>query len=158
MTIQWETMITAEAKAATALAAARSHARARLIAHVTAAREALITRLPGQDMIYLAKEAEARAWIAATDPDIADYPLLAAEAGLTAPDPGQLAQLWLNMAALWRTTAADLEAARLGTEAAIGAAATAAEIERALEWMSAQPDLQPRNGGRNMAGGWPAPQ
>ena len=71
---------------AEALVAAKATARARLAAAITAARSAVITVLPGQDMIYQTKEAEARAWIADPAPDLANYPLLSAEIGLTAPD------------------------------------------------------------------------
>lgn len=89
---------------------------------VSTARTRYITDLPGQSMIYLAKEAEARAWLAAAAPDIADYPLLAAEVGITAPDPDDLAQLWLNLAAIWRAAAASLEAIRLTAPARLAAA------------------------------------
>ncbi|MCL4064961.1 hypothetical protein M3484_00005, partial [Pseudomonas sp. GX19020] len=91
----------------------REEARMALTAWITTARARLITALPGQDMIYLAKEAEARAWVEASAPDMAGFPLLAAEIGITAPDADQLAQLWLNMADLWRSAAAGLEALRL---------------------------------------------
>jgi hypothetical protein len=111
---------------------ARARARADLAGWISAARAQLITDLPGQDMVYLAKEAEARAWVSEATPDIADYPLLSAEVGITAPDADQLAQLWLNMAALWRSTAAQLEALRLSAQAAIAAAESEAEIAAAL--------------------------
>lgn len=91
-------------------------------------RRTFITTIPGQEMIYLAKEAEAKAWIADPSPDIADFPLLAAEAGLTAPDADQLAQLWLNLGSQWRQVAAQIEAARLGAVYAISVAASEAAI------------------------------
>ncbi|WP_112312326.1 hypothetical protein [Pseudogemmobacter bohemicus] len=116
----------------------RVEARAVLTAFITTTRAGLITALPGQDMIYLAKEAEARAWIGATDPDIAAFPLLSAETGITAPDAGQLAQLWLNMADLWRAAAASLEALRLSTLAAIAAAQTPEDITAALAALTPQ--------------------
>lgn len=84
----------------------------------------LITVLPGQEMTYQAEEAEAARWLADPVPDPADCPLLVAEIGITAPDAHQLAQLWLNMAAIWRQTAAGLEALRLSVGAAIEAAET----------------------------------
>jgi hypothetical protein len=111
---------------------ARIRAMATLSGWIASARAQLITDLPGQDMVYLAKEAEARAWVAEATPDIAHFPLLAAEVGLTAPDADQLAQLWLNMAALWRSTAAQLEALRLSAQAAISAAESEAGIAAAL--------------------------
>lgn len=127
------TIRSAEAIAADRLATAKAEARARLAAAIASARSAVITVLPGQDMIYQAKEAEARAWIADPAPDLADYPLLSAEIGLTAPDAHSLAQLWLNMALLWRQAAAELEALRLGVGAAIEAAGTVEEVEAAME-------------------------
>ncbi|OJY36998.1 MAG: hypothetical protein BGP11_12900 [Rhodobacterales bacterium 65-51] len=132
MSIDWSKTITAEAHAAAALAAAKAEARVTLAAAVTAARAALITDLPGQSIIYLAKEAEARAWMADPAPDLADYPLIAAEIGITAPDAASLVQIWLNMAALWRSAAADLEALRLTASAAIDAATTLEEVGAAV--------------------------
>ncbi|AWD21625.1 hypothetical protein [Fuscovulum blasticum] len=118
--------------AATLLAQAQAAARLRLTAAITRARTALITDLPGQDMIYLAKEAEARAWLADPVPDPAAYPLLVAEIGITAPDAPSLAQLWLNLAALWRQTAAELEGLRMAVGAAIDAATTPEDVAAAL--------------------------
>lgn len=135
--IDWSRTITAEARAAAALEAAKAEARVTLAAAVTAARAALITDLPGQSMIYLAKEAEARAWIADPTPDPAAYPLLSAELGITAPDGASLAQIWLNLATLWRSTAADLEALRLTASAAIDAATTPEEVGAAMAGLPA---------------------
>lgn len=104
-----------------ALADAKERALARVNRAVAETRAQYITALPGQDMIYLAKEAEARSWLAAVTPDLADYPLLAAETGLTAPTPGDLAQVWLNLAAIWRAAAARLEVVRLSAPASIAA-------------------------------------
>lgn len=104
-----------------ALAAARAAATARINAAAGALRETFITSIPGQEMLYLAKEAEARAWTADPAPDMADYPLLSAEIGpgLTAPDAGQLAQLWLTLGHQWRVVAAQIETARLGAVYAV---------------------------------------
>lgn len=99
---------------------------------VSAARRAFVTDLPAQEMIYLAKEAEARAWLAATDPDVADYPFLEAEAGLTAATPTALANLWLQMAGQWRAVAAQIEAVRMIAISAINAATTSAAANAAI--------------------------
>jgi len=142
--IDWTALRSPETRAAEALAAAKAEARARLATAITTARAAVLTDLPGQGMIYQAKETEARAWLAATNaagtipptglaPDLADYPLLSAETGLTAPDPHSLAQLWLNMATLWRQMAATLEAVRLGIGAQIDAATTPEAAMAAFE-------------------------
>lgn len=99
---------------------------------VTHAREAYITDLPGQDAIYQAKEAEAKAYLAEAAPVLADYPLLDAETGITAANPTELANLWLTMGNQWRSVAALIEAARMTVNGAISGATTAEEIEAAL--------------------------
>lgn len=117
---------------AAALAADLETAKAAAIARVNdwAGRERAqhITIAPGQDMIYLAKEAEALRYLADPDPDPAEYPLIAAEVGVTAPDAYQIAQIWAQMAGMWRQVAAQIEAVRLGTIAQIEAAQTEAAV------------------------------
>lgn len=130
--IDWTAVIPAETRATEALAEAKAQARAEITARISAARATMITTLPGQQMIYLAKEAEAARYIADPAPDLATYPMLAAEIGITAPDAWQLAQIWLAMADLWRQEAAQLEALRLGTAAAVEAAGTVAEVDAAM--------------------------
>ena len=123
--------------AAEVLTSAKAAAHAAVEAAVSAIRHAFVTDLPGQEMIYLAKEAEARAWLAATDPALADYPFLQAEVGLTAATPAALAALWITMAAQWRAIAAQIEAARMTAIGAIGAATTPAEAEAAVAALQA---------------------
>lgn len=93
-------------------------------------RQSFITWIPGQEMLYLAKEATARAWLADTDPakDADSYPLLAAEIGITADTADGLASLWVGMADAWRTAAAQIEAARLGAVKQIEQAADNATV------------------------------
>lgn len=97
------------------------------------ARRPFITVLPGQDMVYLDKERQALALVADPDPDPEAYPGLAAELGITAPTLWEVAQVILNLAALWRSDSAAIEAAALGAIADINAATTVAEIEAALQ-------------------------
>lgn len=92
-------------------------------------RKAYVTDIPGQDMIYMRKEEEARRWLSEANPDIADYPFIAAEIGVTAETGDQLAQLWLNMAHQWATVAANLEKARLMTLAGVAISQTPSEAE-----------------------------
>lgn len=89
-------------------------------------RERYITAIPGQDMIYLAKKDEAISYVALAPATLADYPLLAAEVGITAPTAYELSQLWLNMGAAWLAAAADIEAARLGAIAQVQIATSVA--------------------------------
>ncbi|KPP88744.1 MAG: hypothetical protein HLUCCO07_11975 [Rhodobacteraceae bacterium HLUCCO07] len=95
-------------------------------------RQAHITALPGQEMIYTAKEAEAKAYLA-EDPepeDLDDYPFLAAEVGVTAETPYQLAQIWLYMASEWRTVGPQLENLRLALIGDAEAATTPEEVDQ----------------------------
>jgi hypothetical protein len=93
------------------------------------ARQRYITALPGQDMIYLAKEAEALRYIAQAPETLDGYMLLAAEVGITAPDAWQLAQLWANNGQLWRMLAASIEKLRLGAVFQIEAATDETEVD-----------------------------
>lgn len=111
--------------------------REEALAHVNEvmrnARLQFITPLPAQEMIYLRKESEARAYIEDPAPDLLNYPLIAAETGTTAPDAWSVAQIWLNMSYLWVTAAAALEPTRLAAVAALDAATTEIEIQAALD-------------------------
>lgn len=69
----------------------------------------MVTDLPGQSMI---KEAEARAFLADPAPDMANYPMLSAEVGISAPDVETLAQHDRRL-----SFAAAIDAAATGTEA-----------------------------------------
>lgn len=110
-----------EARESADLATAKARAIAGINARAGQQRLALITDLPGQDMLYLRKEAEAKAWIADPAPALASYPLIAAEIGITGADGDQIAQIWLNMADLWARAAAEIETSRLAAIAEIAA-------------------------------------
>lgn len=114
------------------LAAAKSAAIAQVNAWAGRERARHITIAPGQDMIYLAKEAEALRYLADPDPSPADYPLICAEVGVTAPDAYQIAQIWAQMAALWRQIAAQIETLRLWTIKAIAEAGDEDGVSAAL--------------------------
>lgn len=117
------------------LAGARLQAIARINAAIGARRKAFVTDIPAQEMLYLEKRSEALRYLAEDpEPEALDgYPLLAAEIGITAPTAWQLAQIWANQAAMLVAVAAHLETLRLGAIAAIETAATAEEIEAALD-------------------------
>jgi len=114
------------------LAVSAKRALAHVLQRVAAARGQYITDLPGQDNIYRRKAEQAAAYLAATNPKIADFPAIQVEVGITAETPEQLAQLWLNLAALWEGIADSLEQARLTANAAISNANTRAEIDAAV--------------------------
>ena len=95
------------------LALAKAAAISEINAAAGLARQKFITTCPGQEMIYIAKEREALAFLAAPTVDLAAYPLLAAEVGVTAPTPWELAQIWANVAVYWRGLAGQIEGARM---------------------------------------------
>lgn len=121
-------------QAAGLLRRARSDIAAEINASIGRIRLRLVTDIPGQEALYLEKRTEAVAYVAETaqggEPaDLADYPLLAAEVGVTAPDAWQLAQLWLNRAELFRRVGATTEGLRQRALADIADAPDFAAIE-----------------------------
>ena len=87
-------------------------------AHVGRIRSRIWTDIPGQDALYLAKRAEAVAYVAGIDQGgepvtLQDFPLLENEIGITAPTPWQLAQIWLHRSDEFRRIGAATERARL---------------------------------------------
>lgn len=124
------------------LVALRASAIARVNAAVGDVRKRFITQIPGQEMLYLRKEAEARAWLVDQEPDLARYPLIAAEIGITGENADQIAQIWVNMAAIWVDLAAPLETARLGAIAQIEAADSPEAIEIGMAGLIATLEAQ----------------
>lgn len=119
------------------LLAAREAALNRITTLRGQARLAYITDLPGQDMLYMAKAEEARAYLADPDPDPADYPLVLSEVGITAPTAYEVAQVFTNLNAMWRRTAGSLDAACFQAEAAVQQAPDAATIDAILADLAA---------------------
>lgn len=114
------------------VATLRSSAIARINARAGAARARFVTIAAGQEMIYLAKEAEAHRFRAAPTADLSTYPFLAAEVGITAPTPAALADVWATAAAQWRAIGAMIEQARLGAIATVEGGTAAQVIEEAV--------------------------
>ena len=122
-----------EAWQASALQKVKTEAVAAINAASGLTRQKFITTAPGQEMIYLAKEREAIAYLADPVPLPIDYPLIAAEVGVTAPTAWELAQVWVNVSVYWRSIAARIEGARMRAIARIEAApdADAAQVAAA---------------------------
>ncbi|MBD3788144.1 MAG: hypothetical protein IE922_14475, partial [Sphingomonadales bacterium] len=118
---------------AAALEAARAAALARALELRAAARMHYITDIPGQDAIYASKLEEARAFLADAEPVAADYPLIWSEVGVTAPTAAEVAQVFLNLNALWKSAAAGIDGAYFGAQAAIMAASNEADMIAALD-------------------------
>ncbi|WP_444461601.1 hypothetical protein [Rhodobacter capsulatus] len=114
------------------LVAYRLRAFASVNRHASDARKRYITDIAGQDMLYLRKEAEAAAFLKDTAPDLQMYPLIAAEIGITGQDAFQIAQIWLNMSAIWIEKAAEIEAIRLGYIAQINTSDEKSQIDQFL--------------------------
>jgi hypothetical protein len=113
-----------EARLAAQLTRRREEALGAVDELIQATRLRFVTPLAGQEAIYLAKEAEARAYVALVPPppDLSEFPYLSAEIGITAPDAHRLAQLWLQRGALFRGLGARTEHLRMATRKAIATA------------------------------------
>lgn len=97
-------------------------------------RSRFITVLPGQDMIYQSKEAEAIRYLNA-DPapdNLTDYPFIQAEVGVLAESAYHVASIWAGMSEHWRGVAAGLESVRMTAINAIEAATDGQGIHDAL--------------------------
>lgn len=107
---------------------ARQAALAALGRIVGAKRRLLVTDIPGQDLVYAAKEREAREYLAARDRNPADFPLITAEVGITAPNAVAVAGAFLARAKANNRALASLEARRRRLVIELEAAASTAEI------------------------------
>jgi hypothetical protein len=90
-----------------------------------------ITAGAGQAMTYAQKAEEARLCLDAAGPDPEDYPLLAAEIGITASTLVGVAQVVATANAQWLQIGAAIEAARLSAKKAISEAETVEEAQAA---------------------------
>lgn len=97
-------------------------------------RSTFVTILPAQDMIYQQKEAEAIAYLndPVSEPDLNNYPFIAAEIGTTAPTANDIAQVYLNLAHQLRVVVAGLEQIRLPAIVAIETASDQVGIDLAV--------------------------
>jgi hypothetical protein len=111
-------------------------AKAAVDAAAAGQRASRLTDGFGQEMLYLQKEAEARACAADAAPDTASYPLLAAEVGLTGATLAEVAVAVIIRADECRADMADIEAVRLSAKQQIDAASSTAEIETILAGLS----------------------
>lgn len=96
-------------------------------------RESFVTDIPAQQMLYMSKETEAASYLTALDPVLDDYPLIAAEVGITAQNAYEVAQVYINKAHILRLTAASLEKIRLGAIKQIEDAQSLDDINTAVE-------------------------
>lgn len=119
------------------LADHKASAAAYIDAAAGRARAQFITVAPGQEMTYLEKVIQARAYGADLDPDVEDYPLLYGEIGITGESAAEVAGVILGRYALWQQIGAVIEATRLTAKRDVAAAEDAAgilTILSALTW------------------------
>lgn len=118
------------------LAPLKAQAKAAIDESAEAIRGRYITQGSGQAMAYQQKYLEAVAYL--TDESIADseIPAIIGEVGITAPTKYQVAQVVVNMQAMWRQLSAHIESLRLGAKADVDAATNPAAIEQAasINW------------------------
>jgi len=131
------------------MAPIRAAAHAEIDAAAGAARASVLTMVPGQEMTYLRKEDQARAYLADGDPDDADYPLLQASVGTDAypaghPSAGQLVATVAEAAAVvmmvseaWTGLGARIEGVRLRSKRLVTLAETPAEVAACVSWANA---------------------
>ena len=95
-----------------------------------------ITPGTGQAMTYQQKVAEAQAYKSATAPNPKDYPILASEAGITAPTLSGVADTVLTAYRQWQQIGAMIEAVRLGAKRDIDESTTEAAARAVVDSVS----------------------
>lgn len=118
-------------------------------------RRRYITDIPGQEMLYIRKEEEARRFLDDLNPDPEHYPLVMAEVGITGETAFQVATIYVMMGRELINTAAPLETLRLSTVLAIETAETFEAVEAAWAGFNAmmtpapepvsEPELEPQD-------------
>lgn len=123
-----------------ALDSVKAGLKAQLDMDAEAVRLHFITPGAGQAMTYQQKAAEAAACLADADPDATDYPLLAAEIGITSETLAGVAAVVHGQHQAWRIIGGQIEAARLNGKKEIDAAGSVADAQAAfdaVEWPAA---------------------
>lgn len=87
-------------------------------------RSKYITLGSGQAMTYMQKASEAKAYLEASSPVDADYPLIWAEVGITAPTLAEVATIVNASFTQWQQIGAGIESVRLSAKAEVEAAET----------------------------------
>ncbi|WP_262689777.1 hypothetical protein [Kordiimonas aestuarii] len=106
----------------------RHSAKAAVDAHAARLRAEALTDGFGQEMLYLAKECEARACAFDAVPVVDAYPLLAAEVGITGDTLAEVAVAVIIRADESKAALAAIEAVRLSAKRQINEATDAEEI------------------------------
>jgi len=115
------------------MAAIRADAEAVVDNQADALLAPFMTLTPGRAMTYLAKETQARQFLAAAEPDPADYPLIAGEVGITADTAKAVAETILAMSQSWHALGAAIEAVRLTDKKQVRQAQTPEAVQAVLD-------------------------
>lgn len=112
------------------LAAIRAGAVARNNQDAESTRLRFVTPGAAQAMVYQKKVRTAERYVAAGAPeDLAGFPLIAREIGITAATAWEIVQIWLNLDSLWEDIGSRIESVRLSTNNAINTEIDPARIE-----------------------------
>jgi hypothetical protein len=96
-------------------------------------RENYITSIPGQEMVYTAKQKEAMIYVTTLPESLDDLPFLKRESEELELTPWEVAQIWLYMAHYWQEIAAALEGKRVKGNQQIEACETESQVEAVLQ-------------------------
>lgn len=129
MIAEWESRGNVIPPYSVELNALKATLRTKIDADAEAARLRYITGGAGQAMTYQQKAAEAVALLADVDLRPEDYPLLAAEIGITADTLLGVAQVVFEAHQGWRQIGAQIEALRLNGKDGVNAAETIEEAQ-----------------------------
>ena len=110
------------------LAALKAAAAADIDTQAEQQRQRYLTPGAGQALVYERKRAEAERMAGDAEPQPTDYPLLAAEVGITASTLAGVGAAVRAMASDWIAAAAAIEAVRLRAKLQIAAASTPSAI------------------------------
>lgn len=111
------------------LALAKTRAATQVNHYTGEARKKYITAVPGQESVYGEKRKEAEAYVADNNISDAEIPHVVRSVGKDGVDKAQVAQVFLNMAALWKSKSADIEDYRLQAQIDILAATDIASVD-----------------------------
>lgn len=118
------------------MAAIRAEAEAAIDTQADALLAPYMSLTPGRAMTYLAKEAQATAFLAAENPDPTAYPLISGEVGITADTPQAVAETIQAKARAWHAMGAAIESVRLAAKKSVREVATPEAVQGVLDGLT----------------------
>jgi len=116
--------------------AIQASAEATIDAQADALLAPYMTLTPGRAMTYMAKEAQATAFMAAENPDPADFPLISGEVGITGDTAQAVAETILAMSRAWHAMGAAIETVRLAAKKQVLEAQTPEAVQAVLDGLA----------------------